>query len=158
MGAIITIVIISKTKEKGSSGFSSASICKKESGIGMTIPMRMFNSSDKIIAPTEMKRVVYIISLETKFKRNESLKSKFISESYKSIRKKLDLSWDEWAARFSEYLAYIELLVSPNFIVFGGGISKYFDEYKSKLKCSCKIIQAHNKNDAGIIGAALSAT
>ena len=82
------------------------------------------------------------------------------AEKYASnlARKKLDLSWDEWAARFSEYLAYVELLVSPNFIVFGGGISKYFNEYKSNLKCSSKIIQAHNKNDAGIIGAALSAT
>ena len=81
------------------------------------------------------------------------------AEKYASnlARKKLDLSWDEWAARFSEYLAYVELLVSPNFIVFGGGISKYFNEYKSNLKCSSKIIQAHNKNDAGIIGAALSA-
>ena len=81
------------------------------------------------------------------------------AEKYASnlARKKLELSWEEWAARFSEYLAYVELLVSPNFIVFGGGISKYFDEYKSNLKCSCKIIQAQNKNNAGIIGAALSA-
>ena len=80
------------------------------------------------------------------------------AEKYASnlARKKLNLSWDEWAARFSEYLAYIELLVSPNFIVFGGGISKYFDEYKSNLKSNCKIIKAKNKNDAGIIGAALS--
>jgi polyphosphate glucokinase len=80
------------------------------------------------------------------------------AEKYASnlARKKLNLSWDEWAARFNEYLAYIELLVSPNFIVFGGGISKYFDEYKSNLKSNCKIIQAKNKNDAGIIGAALS--
>ena len=80
------------------------------------------------------------------------------AEKYASnlARKKLNLSWDEWAARFNEYLAYIELLVSPNFIVFGGGISKYFDEYKSNLKSNCKIIEAKNKNEAGIIGAALS--
>ena len=81
------------------------------------------------------------------------------AEKYASnlARKKLNLTWKEWAARFSEYINYIELLVSPNVIVFGGGISKYFNEYESNLVSNCKIVPAKNRNNSGIIGAALSA-
>ena len=81
------------------------------------------------------------------------------AEKYASnlARKKLELSWKEWSARFSEYIQYVELLVSPNTIIFGGGISKYFDEFKSDLKSNCKIIPAKNRNNSGIIGAAISA-
>lgn len=81
------------------------------------------------------------------------------AEKYASnlARKKLELSWKEWSARFSEYIEYVELLISPNIIIFGGGISKYFDEFKDGLKSNCKIIPAENKNNSGIIGAAISA-
>ena len=81
------------------------------------------------------------------------------AEKYASnlARKKLNLTWKEWAARFSEYIHYIELLVSPNVIVFGGGISKYFHEFESNLISNCKIIPAKNRNNSGIIGAAFSA-
>jgi polyphosphate glucokinase len=80
------------------------------------------------------------------------------AEKYASnlARKKLNLSWKEWTARFNEYLAYVEFLFSPSQIVFGGGISKYFDEFGPKLKSKCKIIPAKNRNNAGIIGAAIS--
>ena len=82
------------------------------------------------------------------------------AEKYASnlARKKLNLTWKEWTARFSEYIAYIELLISPDVIILGGGISKYFDQYKSDLISNCEIIQAKNRNNAGIIGAAFSAS
>jgi polyphosphate glucokinase len=78
------------------------------------------------------------------------------AEKYASnlARKKLNLSWKEWSARFNEYIDYVELLFSPNQIVFGGGISKYFNEFESNLKSKCEIIPAKNRNNAGIIGAA----
>ena len=81
------------------------------------------------------------------------------AEKYASnlARKKLNLTWKQWSDRFNEYLDYVEFLISPNLIIFGGGISKYFDEFKSDLKSHCKIIPAKNKNNAGIIGAAISA-
>ena len=81
------------------------------------------------------------------------------AEKYASnlSRKKLNLSWEQWSDRFNEYLNYVELLISPNTIIFGGGISKYFEEFESRLKTKCKIIPAENKNNAGIIGAAFSA-
>lgn len=80
------------------------------------------------------------------------------AEKYASnlARKKLNLSWEQWSDRFNEYLNYVELLISPNTIIFGGGISKYFEEFESRLKTKCKIIPAENQNNAGIIGAAIS--
>ncbi|MAK06616.1 MAG: polyphosphate glucokinase [Flammeovirgaceae bacterium] len=80
------------------------------------------------------------------------------AEKYASnlARKKLNLTWKEWTARFNEYLAYVEFLFSPSQIIFGGGISKYFDEFGPELKSNCKIIPAVNRNNAGIIGAAIS--
>ena len=80
------------------------------------------------------------------------------AEKYASnlARKKLNLSWEQWSNRFNEYLNYVELLISPNTIIFGGGISKYFEEFESRLKTNCKIIPAENQNNAGIIGAAIS--
>ncbi len=80
------------------------------------------------------------------------------AEKYASnlARKKLDLSWKEWSARFNEYIDYVELLISPNLIILGGGISNYYSEFKKDLRSNCKILSAKNKNNSGIIGAALS--
>ena len=80
------------------------------------------------------------------------------AEKYASnlARKKLDLSWKEWSARFNEYIDYVELLISPNLIILGGGIGNYYSEFKKDLRSNCKILSAKNKNNSGIIGAALS--
>ncbi len=80
------------------------------------------------------------------------------AEKYASnyIRKKQNLSWKQWSGRFTEYLLFVESLISPNLIIFGGGISKYFDEFKSDIKSNSKIIPAYFKNNAGIIGAAMN--
>jgi len=66
------------------------------------------------------------------------------------------LHWNKILLLFP-HIEYVELLVSPNTIIFGGGISKYFDEFKDDLKSNCKIIPAENRNNSGIIGAAISA-
>ena len=71
-------------------------------------------------------------------------------------RKKLNLSWVEWTNRFNEYLIYIDKLLSPSQIVLGGGASNYFNEFESKIKSKSEIIPARNRNNAGIIGAAIS--
>ena len=79
-----------------------------------------------------------------------------IAEHYAadSIRKKLDLSWDNWGKRFNEYLQHLELLLSPDLILLGGGSSKKFDKYKNLLKVNCPVVPAKLLNHAGIIGAA----
>ena len=71
-------------------------------------------------------------------------------------RKKLNLSWVDWTNRFNEYLIYIDRLLSPSQIVVGGGASNYFNEFESKIQSKSEIIPARNRNNAGIIGAAIS--
>lgn len=79
------------------------------------------------------------------------------AEKYASnfARKKLDLSINDWTSRFNEYIEYVEDLISPDLIIFGGGISKSFNEFKHLLKSRAKLVPAKLENDAGIIGASL---
>ncbi len=81
-----------------------------------------------------------------------------IAERYASdaIRKKEELSWPEWALRFNAYLGRIELLFSPDLIIIGGGASKKYQKYKEHLSVAAEIVPAELRNEAGIVGAALS--
>ena len=79
-----------------------------------------------------------------------------IAEHYASsrIRKELNLDWEEWGKRFDEYLNYMDLLVNPDQIFLGGGISKHFDLFSPFLNVKTKLKPAKLRNNAGIIGAA----
>ncbi len=79
-----------------------------------------------------------------------------VAEAYTadSVRKKKDLSWDEFGKRFNEYLETLERITSPNLILLGGGSSKKFDLFKKKIKIDTEVVPAQLKNEAGIIGAA----
>ncbi|MFC2151302.1 polyphosphate--glucose phosphotransferase [Bacteroidota bacterium] len=87
------------------------------------------------------------------------MNNKLIAEKYTSdaIRKKEDLSWGNWGKRFNEYLEYIEKLLNPELIILGGGTSKKFEKFSSKIKIKTPIEPAQLLNQAGIIGAALLA-
>lgn len=74
-----------------------------------------------------------------------------------SIRKKLDLSYEEWGKRFNEYLGHIEHLFSPDLIILGGGTSKKFDQFSHCITIDTPVKPAKMKNNAGIIGAAVLA-
>ena len=74
-----------------------------------------------------------------------------------SIREAERLSWSQWGKRFSRYLRRVELLLTPDLFILGGGISKKFKLYEPYLKCDTPVIPAQLKNNAGIIGAAVSA-
>ena len=74
-----------------------------------------------------------------------------------SIRKKEELTLQEWALRFDVLLQYIKTIFSPNLVVLGGGISKKYDKFKQHLSTDIKIKVAKFKNNAGIIGAAMYA-
>jgi len=75
-----------------------------------------------------------------------------------SIRKKEELTLQEWAFRFDILLQYIKTIFSPNLIILGGGISKKYDKFKHHLTTDVKIKVAKFKNNAGIIGAAMYAS
>jgi polyphosphate glucokinase len=64
------------------------------------------------------------------------------------------LSFEQWAERLQMYYSQLELLLSPNLFIVGGGISKSHKEFLPLLKLKTPIVPAKLKNSAGIIGAA----
>ncbi len=72
-------------------------------------------------------------------------------------RKRDELSWSEWAARFNVYLKHIERLFTPDLILLGGGGSKKFDKFADELTVKTPVVPASLLNNAGIIGAAVYA-
>ncbi|MEX0987951.1 MAG: ROK family protein [Bacteroidales bacterium] len=80
------------------------------------------------------------------------------AEKYASdaARKADNLSWDEWAGRFNEYLSLMEDLLWPDLIIIGGGVSKKDELFFKHLKTRAELVPATLLNEAGIIGAALT--
>lgn len=74
-----------------------------------------------------------------------------------SARKRDDLSWSEWGDRVDRYLRHVEALFSPTAFVIGGGASKRADKWLDRVDISTEILVASMANNAGIVGAALSA-
>ncbi len=74
-----------------------------------------------------------------------------------SAKEREGLSYDKWGKRFNKFLELVELLVSPELIILGGGASKHFDEYKHRIKIETPVVPAMFRNHAGIIGAAAAA-
>lgn len=74
-----------------------------------------------------------------------------------SIRKKEDLSYSKWGRRLNKYFKHIELILSPDLFIIGGGASKKMDRFKDEITIATPIIPAENQNEAGIIGAAMGA-
>jgi len=75
------------------------------------------------------------------------------------IRKEDDLSWKQWAGRVQEVLDHIEFLFSPDRIIIGGGVSKpkRVEKYFKHLSTDADLVPAELSNEAGIVGAAMSA-
>ncbi|MEH6514831.1 polyphosphate--glucose phosphotransferase [Maribacter arcticus] len=73
-----------------------------------------------------------------------------------SAKDKEKLSYKKWGKRFNTFLEYVELIISPDLIILGGGASKDFDQFKSQIKIDTKVIAAELQNHAGIIGAAVA--
>ena len=74
-----------------------------------------------------------------------------------SAKENEGLSYKQWGKRFNVFLKYVELLVSPDHIILGGGTSKQFDEYKDYITIETPVIPAELRNQAGIVGAAAAA-
>ena len=82
-----------------------------------------------------------------------------IAEKYTSnkTRKSLELDWKEWGIRLNEFLNHIEIILSPDLIILGGGVIKRFELFKNYLTLQrCELLPAFLLNNAGIIGAALN--
>lgn len=74
-------------------------------------------------------------------------------------RKQKGLSWEKWAKALNELLNEMELLLSPDLFILGGGVSKNSTKFLPflKLKTHVRIVPAQLLNNAGIVGAAICA-
>ncbi|WP_319480944.1 polyphosphate--glucose phosphotransferase [uncultured Draconibacterium sp.] len=73
-----------------------------------------------------------------------------------SVRKRKDLSWEEWGNRFNKALDYYDKMFNPNLFIIGGGVSKKMDRFEDCIKLDTPVVPAEMQNNAGIIGAALN--
>jgi len=72
-----------------------------------------------------------------------------------SARKREGLSWTEWSGRVEQYLRYMEMLLSPELIIIGGGASKSPEKWLPNIDIATEVVPAEMANNSGIIGAAL---
>jgi polyphosphate glucokinase len=72
-------------------------------------------------------------------------------------RQERGYTWQQWAKRVTEHLAYIEALLSPDLFIIGGGVVKERDKFFQYLKTRAPLVPATFRNEAGIAGAALAA-
>jgi polyphosphate glucokinase len=73
------------------------------------------------------------------------------------VREADDMSWEKWAGRVQEYLRHVEMLLSPRLFVIGGGVSKKSDKFFPLIDIRTPMVAATLLNNAGIIGAAVTA-
>lgn len=73
------------------------------------------------------------------------------------VRDEEGLKWAEYAERLDEYLDHVVLLLRPDLILLGGGISKKADKWLPRISVEVPVKAAELRNAAGIIGAALAA-
>ena len=64
------------------------------------------------------------------------------------------LDWEQWAERLQRYYSHVEMLLSPDLFVVGGGVSENADKFMPLLKLRTPMIPAKLLNTAGIVGAA----
>jgi polyphosphate glucokinase len=73
-------------------------------------------------------------------------------------REEHDLDWEHWAGRVDEYMSHLEALLWPDLFIVGGGVSRKSDKFLPLLeKLRATVVPAAMLNDAGIVGAALTA-
>jgi len=72
------------------------------------------------------------------------------------VREKEELSWKKWGKRVNQYLHMVEMLLSPDLIIIGGGVSDNPEKFFPYIDIKTKMVPAQMGNDAGIVGAALA--
>lgn len=70
------------------------------------------------------------------------------------VRSTEQLSWDEWGARISRYLAHVTAVFTPRLVIVGGGVSRKWDQWSVQIDSSLPVVPAQQANNAGIVGAA----
>lgn len=74
-----------------------------------------------------------------------------------SVRDEHGMSYKHWAKRVDAYMSHVERLFTPDLFVVGGGVSKHAHKWVPLLGIATPIEPAQLLNDAGIVGAAVTA-
>jgi len=69
-------------------------------------------------------------------------------------RERQGISWADWAAEVSDYLAIVDELLRPDLLVLGGGVLAVRERFWHLLRFPCPTVPAALGNTAGIVGAA----
>lgn len=79
-------------------------------------------------------------------------------EDYASngAREREEMSFEKWGKRFNRFLKMVELLISPDLIIVGGGVSRKWEQYSDMITIGTPVKPSTLLNNAGIIGAAAS--
>ena len=79
------------------------------------------------------------------------------SRAADSAREREGLSWSKWAKRVQRYLRHLEMLLTPDLFIIGGGASKKAASWMPAIDVRTPMRVAELRNDAGIVGAAFAA-
>lgn len=71
-----------------------------------------------------------------------------------SARKREELTFDEWGDRLNEFLLYVERILTPDYVILGGGVSKHIHKFRDRIQMRTPFVVSEKLNNAGIIGAA----
>lgn len=70
------------------------------------------------------------------------------------VRRREDLTWEEWAGRANRFLSHVNDVFSPEVIAIGGGVARKWDQWSGYLDADLPVVRAESANNAGIVGAA----
>ncbi len=73
------------------------------------------------------------------------------------VRTELELDWPAWTERVNRVLERYHALLWPDVFVIGGGVTENWQHFGHLLQSRAEIVRAQYGNDAGIVGAALTA-
>lgn len=99
----------------------------------------------KLLPNTELGHVLY---------KNGEIFEKYAADS---VRKSENLNRKEWGKRLHKYFKHINLILSPDLFIVGGGASKKLGKFVDHINIDTPIVAAEAENEAGIIGAAMAA-
>ena len=73
------------------------------------------------------------------------------------VRTEERLDWPQWAERVNMVLAEFERLFWPDLFILGGGVTECYEQFASLLRARARVVPAHFRAQAGVVGAALAA-
>ena len=72
------------------------------------------------------------------------------------MREKKNRSGKKWARRVDAYLRLLDGYFWPDLFIIGGGVSRKWQKFLPRLTLAAPVVPAKQRNEAGIIGAALA--